>query len=228
MTERPSQPPSRGDDAREALLRSAIAIFGEQGFAAASTRGIALAAGANPAMISYYFGGKQGLYEAAVQHIADQMGAHMGPVVARVLAAKAELDHAPPADAPVRYFDLLWSLVEALVTILASERSAPWARIILREQQQPSAAFEILYGGPMSRLLALATELIAAMDEGRRSPAEHRLTALGVLGQVLVYRAARAAVLRHMEWQRLGGAELQAVKTALRRNLRCMLEVDDG
>ena len=56
---------SDGVQSRERLLLSAMRLFAEQGFAKTSTREIALAAGANIASISYYFGDKAGLYRAA-------------------------------------------------------------------------------------------------------------------------------------------------------------------
>jgi TetR/AcrR family transcriptional regulator, regulator of cefoperazone and chloramphenicol sensitivity len=54
-----------GAEARQQLLHAALGLFAEKGFAKTSTREIALAAGANIAAISYYFGDKAGLYRAA-------------------------------------------------------------------------------------------------------------------------------------------------------------------
>ncbi|MBY0242326.1 MAG: CerR family C-terminal domain-containing protein [Burkholderiaceae bacterium] len=56
---------SDGEQSRERLLLAAMRLFAEHGYAKASTREIALAAGANVAAISYYFGDKAGLYRAA-------------------------------------------------------------------------------------------------------------------------------------------------------------------
>ena len=69
----PTSPPAHetrkqradGAEARQLLLHSALKLFAEKGFAKTSTREIALAAGANVAAISYYFGDKAGLYRAA-------------------------------------------------------------------------------------------------------------------------------------------------------------------
>lgn len=59
------KPRSDGEQSRERLLRSAIRLFAEQGYARTSTRELAQAAGTNAAAISYYFGDKAGLYRAA-------------------------------------------------------------------------------------------------------------------------------------------------------------------
>ncbi len=55
---------SDGQEARQRLLLAALALFADRGFARTSTREIAQAASANIAAISYYFGGKPGLYAA--------------------------------------------------------------------------------------------------------------------------------------------------------------------
>jgi TetR/AcrR family transcriptional regulator len=60
--------PSGGDAAvREALLEAARRLFLARGFSAVSIRELAAAAGANPAMIHYYFGDKLGLYRAMLE-----------------------------------------------------------------------------------------------------------------------------------------------------------------
>lgn len=61
----PRKQRSDGTEARLLLLHAALRLFSEKGFAKTSTREIALAAGANLAAISYYFGDKAGLYRAA-------------------------------------------------------------------------------------------------------------------------------------------------------------------
>src|SRR6266851_10103129 len=56
---------------RERLLGAAISLFSEQGFAATGTRAIAARAGCNVALISHYFGSKEGLLrEVIVRGIA--------------------------------------------------------------------------------------------------------------------------------------------------------------
>jgi AcrR family transcriptional regulator len=66
LPETVSPKPTRSDgvEARNRLLDAALQLFAEQGFAKTSIREIALAAQANVASISYYFGDKAGLYRA--------------------------------------------------------------------------------------------------------------------------------------------------------------------
>lgn len=55
------------DATRTALVAAARDRFGRSGYAATTVREIAADAGVDPALIMRYFGGKRGLYDAAVQ-----------------------------------------------------------------------------------------------------------------------------------------------------------------
>jgi AcrR family transcriptional regulator len=50
-------------DAKERIVRAALAEFGAKGYAGARTAGIGARAGVNPQLISYYFGGKRGVLD---------------------------------------------------------------------------------------------------------------------------------------------------------------------
>jgi AcrR family transcriptional regulator len=63
---RPGRRPGN-PDTREAVLAAARAAFAERGFEGASIRGIAGAAGVDPALVHHYFGSKDKLFLAAVQ-----------------------------------------------------------------------------------------------------------------------------------------------------------------
>ena len=61
----PGRPPAGADQTvRQQLLDAARSLFAKQGYDAVSIREVADTAQVNPAMIHYYFGSKQGLYEA--------------------------------------------------------------------------------------------------------------------------------------------------------------------
>jgi AcrR family transcriptional regulator len=58
-------------DTREAVLAAARSAFAERGFDGATIRGIARAAGVDPALVHHYFGTKDKLFLAAVQAPVD-------------------------------------------------------------------------------------------------------------------------------------------------------------
>jgi AcrR family transcriptional regulator len=64
-----THPPKRPYDAaasRQALLQAAAELFDERGYERATIREIGERAGVDPALIARYFGGKEGLYLAAL------------------------------------------------------------------------------------------------------------------------------------------------------------------
>ena len=75
---------TRGEDTRRRLIETAIAAFGELGFEGAGTRLLTERAGVNLPAIQYHFGSKEGLYRAAVDHIARYIEQQMAPVGSRV------------------------------------------------------------------------------------------------------------------------------------------------
>jgi AcrR family transcriptional regulator len=82
-------PERRRNDAqasRRALLDAAGALFDERGYQGATLRDIGERARVDPALIARYFGGKEGLYLAALEHTEPVPEADPHAVFARLLA----------------------------------------------------------------------------------------------------------------------------------------------
>jgi TetR/AcrR family transcriptional regulator len=81
---RAPEPDQRLRDAersRQQLLAAALDEFAAKGYAGARVQDIADRAGVNKQLIPYYFGGKEGLYQALAQSWLDQEAAFAGPDV---------------------------------------------------------------------------------------------------------------------------------------------------
>jgi TetR/AcrR family transcriptional regulator len=63
----------RADLTRSRILDAAISAFSESGLAGARTEQIAEAAGVNKALLYYYFKGKDALYAAAIDEVAERV-----------------------------------------------------------------------------------------------------------------------------------------------------------
>ena len=61
------------DNKQQHIITVAKKMFSAQGFSATSVRAIAQEAGINLSMISYYFGGKEGLLEAIIRQNIEEM-----------------------------------------------------------------------------------------------------------------------------------------------------------
>ncbi|MGW5635003.1 TetR/AcrR family transcriptional regulator [Streptomyces sp. NPDC003832] len=105
----PSDPGRRRDPVgtRKAILEAAGQEFAEHGFDGARVVRIASAAGVSHQLITYYFGGKQGLYEALTEQWMDS-------------ALPALQEGGSFSDAVRRYVQLAWE-------------DPSWARMLMRE-----------------------------------------------------------------------------------------------
>ena len=226
----PARAGARGEEMRNRLLEAAIGIFARHGFDGASTRMLARAAGANLQAIPYYFGGKEGLYLAAADYIADRMRGHVGPVAARVRARLAAQDPALggtkllPAEAGA----LLAEMLRTAARLMLSEESAHWARFIVSEQMEPTEAFERIYAGVMSPLLETARGLVGPLMGKDAASEIVRLRTLALLGQVLVFRVAHAAVMRQLGWNEIGPREFALIDAMIQRSVGAIAGGLDG
>lgn len=116
-------------DTRDILLQTAAKLFAEHGFEAVSTRMLAKESGVNMAMIAYYFGSKEKLFEAIIESRVPQM--------TEILRGLLESDLEP--------FDKLNALVEAYIERVFSFQS--FTKLIYRElslEQRPDHSRLIL------------------------------------------------------------------------------------
>jgi AcrR family transcriptional regulator len=218
----------RGHLTRAALIQAALEIFGRDGFDAASTRAIAAAAGTNQALIGYHYGGKEGLYLAVFEHIADRFGERVLPVAAAIRRQLAvietrALDRQARLD---RYLPPLLRLLDTFTAVLVGEEAAGWARLILREQHSPSRAFDLLYARMMGPLTDLTAQLLAGALGGEPDKTRIDLLLFTTLGQALTFRAARASVLRRTGWREIGASELAAIQAQIRRNAAAIVRAE--
>lgn len=216
MPRRPADPNIRSEGTRSALIAAAMEAFALSGYEAASTRQIASAADAHPGLIGYHFGSKEGLYLAVFEHIASTMQQRIGPALAGI--DQALTSPGKPAEAATRSLALLGALCDAMVATLADQDMGPWGALMMREQQTPTAAFDLIYERFMRRVLDTMTRLVRAVDPARDEPAA-RLIVVALMGQMMVFRVARAGAMRHLGWQDIGPDELSQIQAMLRDNL---------
>src|SRR3569623_1613700 len=115
---------ARGDEVRNRILLAAIEMFGEQGFASASTRAIAARAGVNPPAQQYYFHNKARLHPACGQYIADRIMGHLEESMARAAETLRSGDRAAVPD-------VLWAVMETVGDHSSNETEIPgWCQFL--------------------------------------------------------------------------------------------------
>jgi AcrR family transcriptional regulator len=161
----PGRPPS---DAPDRILEAAFEVLKRDGYAGLTTAKVAAASGQNKALISYYYGSKQGLVAAVARHVSERiteevLGAVGEPETLDELVARlaAGVWRAMDRDEGLQrvYFDLAsQSVVEPEVGRIMSEMKEGH-RAVLRELLRNVA------GGPPARDLdAFAIYLVAGLE----------------------------------------------------------------
>lgn len=209
----------RGEETRQRLIAAAAELFGRYGFASVTTRQLVEKAGVNQVAIPYHFGGKEGLYNAVADYIVEQFTDRVGPVLGEL---KGLIDTGQLSkDMAGRLLRELFRRASALV--IASPEAEHWARFVVREQMDPSPAFDILYAGIFERMFQTVTRLLARILDLEAGDEQVRIRAFLLVGQFLVFRVGRASVLRTLDWDDVGPDELRAIQAAIAIHLDAIL-----
>jgi hypothetical protein len=143
------------------------------------------------------------------------MRSAIAPALADVAAPAAT---ATPQTAGASFARLIEAYVDIIVGSAEAER---WARFIVREQMQPSAAFDIIYGfmvGP----IGVATRLVATAT-GRPEDEETKLRVFAMFGQVLVFRVSQALITRHLGWTEIAERQRVEIKRVIAGHVAAIL-----
>jgi len=211
--------PSKSDLAKTKLLEAALEIFGRQGPAGAKVREIARAAGQNVAAIAYYFGSKEQLYAAVLEGIVREIRYTLSDELAACAAARRR-GSTPPAEAT----RLLQRFLCAVYARLLSRNDAvALARLIVREQMQPTAAFEILYQHGFRELHETLCYLVGAALGKSPQAQETIIRTHTIMGQVYFFGMSRETILRRLNWTNLEADKTGKVTAIIEENIRVLL-----
>ena len=147
MLKRTSTPEST----RERILRTAIIEFSEKGYSGARVLAICRKSRANPRMIYHYFGGKDRLYVAVLEHVLGEL---------RAEELKLDFKHVSPIKGMMQLFDFTYEHFgkhPELIHILSGENLLR-ARFLKRSSKTPVVA---------SPLIAMIGELLKRGEKAR-------------------------------------------------------------
>ncbi len=204
---------------RERLIAAGVEIFGTYGFEGATTRMLAAEAGVNLAAIPYYYGGKEGLYHAVVAQIARRAGDHLLPAVDGIRSA---VDGEAPGRDEV--LDRLAALLGTFIQLTHGDEARRWGRIIIREQMQPTGAFDVLYEHLIRPVHSACSAAVGRLTGRPEDADETVIRTHAVMGQVLVFLSARETILRRLGRDALGPADAEEIRGIIEAGLRSMFE----
>jgi AcrR family transcriptional regulator len=218
MTPTRARPTSdRGEATRQRLLEMAIRVFAARGFDGARTRDIADAAKTNMVSIAYYFGSKQGLYDAAARHVAARWAAHEEPLI-----QQARTSMSRPRITQRELVGILCTMLGDFLRILLGH-SLPdyYGRFVSQAAAGPPRAFRLL-NRPLAPLRdTLAVAIARLTGEPATSP-DIRVRVLTIIGTCVYFRRDRSAVLHALKWKQIGAKEIKLIEKAIWANIQAM------
>ena len=161
-------PESRVDETRTRILQAAAQVFAEQGYARATTRALAAAAGVNEVTLFRHFGSKKNLFAAVIE-------AYAAPAMTSAMEARLTGDYRQ---------DLL-VMGEQVMKVMLERRDA--VRLMLCEADHFPELREVLAQNPRQLPQALAGYLRQQQDLGWVRPGHPEAMAQAFWGMFFAY-----------------------------------------
>lgn len=193
-------------DKREDILDVAEQLFAEQGFEAVSIREISKAADINIAMVSYYFGSKEKLYEEVINR--------------KLIHTEMLLKHVEKYSS---YTDKLFALVDMYIEKFFERRA--FQNIIFREMtmhQRTAMAEKITL--QIHQNFMLTVDIIQkGIRQKEFKKVDVELTVMSIIGIIRMYTTSGAMACKIMHIHEESDAFDQKQKTRLKKHLRELL-----
>lgn len=160
----------KGQATKERLLIEAIRLFGQKGFEGTNTRMLAEAAQCNLGLITFHFGSKLGLYNAAIDRVKYRLSEIMSPTVQTF---EYNLSLAMPASE--LFGRTKQALIDFMDSLLGMEEISGHALLLLRDSQEKK---NIDNGSYQEVFLPILDALERSLDKATNydNPTKARLT----------------------------------------------------
>lgn len=201
---------------KQAIISSALYLFGEYGYNAVSTRKIADHSNANIGSIAYHFGGKPGLMRACALYVVEAAEESLG---------KALLQPAPNDITPEEAREQIVTTVVKLMTPIEHRNDAEQISVfIMRHLVQQSDAFDLLYEQFISPMHQRLRQLLAKAAGLDADSEETRVLTFTLMGQSMYFRICGSIVKRSMGWKSYNVAECTMIRQSLVVSTNALLD----
>ncbi|MDB3953716.1 CerR family C-terminal domain-containing protein [Alphaproteobacteria bacterium] len=186
-----------GAESRSRILECAGQLFAARGFDGVTTRELARVAAVNISAITYYFEGKEGLYHAVLRQLVKETAPMFDPMVGRLEAGVIDA-----GSDPQKLASLLGWFVDTLLSGILMDPKIRWQMpLVMREFQQPSAGFELLFSERINPMHNAIAKLVGAAKGLGSTSTEAILITATIIGQCMAFGFARAVIFARTGWQ---------------------------
>ena len=204
---------------RDKILDAALALFAINGCSGTTVRMISDKSGITLGALTYHFKSKEALY--------------LEVVVSYCTKLHTSVDSFDPA-----YDELLLpenianeqlvKMIETMVVgfmkkLLATDNSRYFALIMMREQANPTKAFDIIYNSFMSKTHKKMAWLIARIEKSTKITTEHYFIAHSFIGQVLAFIVAKEGIFRSAGIKEYSANHIELIASIIRKNIKSVM-----
>lgn len=182
-------------DSKTQLLCSAFCEFAKNGFWGATTRDIAKRAGINISSILYYFGGKKGIYAAALENIVEAVREETAEI-------SKEYDVVVRSKNSAEARELLKKFTKVFLYLVCGEKlSQDMKTVFLSEYSRPSEDFSILYEGLILPFYKKMAKLLELASDRKIATRDTYLYMFPFFAQIFVFSSRQDTICRFMDWK---------------------------
>jgi AcrR family transcriptional regulator len=214
----------RGEDTRLRILRTALQVFATEGYEGASTRTLAQRANVNLPALQYYFGNKEGLYQAVVDQISERVERRVAPVTEQIRSTLANGEMSRR-----QALDLLCRMLDAFVALVTDQTSPDWesrAQFFARAEIEPQPALDTLHERVTRQIVTPCAVLIGRLTDQPPDAEQTLLRTVAVIGQVTVFCNRKAH--QALGWEYLDDERVHAIQALVRQHTRAIFRVVKG
>lgn len=214
----------RGENTRLRILKAALQVFAAEGYDGASTRTLARRAGVNLPALQYYFGSKEGLYRAVIDHISDIVEHRLAPVTEQI---RTRLDQGGLSRREA--LDLLCQMLDAFVALVTDQSGPDWearALFFARAEIESQAALDTLHRRVIRQIVEPCAMLVGWLTEEPPDAERALLRTVALIGQVSVFCNRKAHQV--LGWQHTDDARVRAIQALVREHTRAIFRTVKG